>query len=253
MGLLLASATSDSPSVTPLLTSAPPLTVGCWVRPDAVTNLYVWNYSDTSVGIGLGTGGCIYLSADTDWKLSAWENSGSSTAATITDVAAGTWYYIICRSISVTNRRLAVLNSATGLIEHAQDTGSISFSAATTLYLNTVINNAGGGAGSFSDQVVAELWYTQTDIQADGLQLSDHLLRQLAYGGPFSVPHVASSVLEYRSLRSAQLNESAGGELYAQGTLPVWAAAGIRTVHPSLPYWYMAPPADTLNVSMMMF
>lgn len=248
MGLLLASATSDSPSVTPLFTIDYPFTVGCWVRPDAATGV-TWTFTDN---VGFGGATMAGLLVNTDWSFAAAGTGGfpGAEALTTTNVTVGVWYFVICRGISSTNRRIAVLNSASGLVEHGQSTVPRSISAATILVLNTEVS---GGSLTEYDQALAEFWYTATDIQADGAQLLDSTMRQLAYGGPFSVPHIACDVLEYHSLRSSLLDQPVRGETYASGDPPVWTGAGIRTEHPPLPYWYMAPPSDTLNVSMMMF
>lgn len=97
----------------------------------------------------------------------------------------------------------------------------------------------------FFDGRMAEIWYTNTDIQADGLQLQDALLRQLAYGGPFSVPHIAKDIVEYRSLRvhpdsrGDQPSEVYHGKFGRQ----IWTNANGVTAgpHPPLPYWYVKP------------
>ena len=47
-----------------------------------------------------------------------------------------------------------------------------------------------------------KLWYTNTDIQSDGLTLDANLVRQLAYFGPFSLPHIAKDIIEYSSFRA---------------------------------------------------
>lgn len=90
--------------------------------------------------------------------------------------------------------------------------------------------------------MIAEFWCTNTDIQADGGQLDNTFLSQLAFGGPFSVPHVASAVVEYRSFRvHPSLNDPY--ETYSDYGGQTWTNNGAATTgpHPPLPYWYVKP------------
>jgi hypothetical protein len=110
------------------------------------------------------------------------------------------------------------------------------------------------GASVPFDGNVAEFWYTNTDIQPDGAQLDGNLLRQLAYGGPFSVPHIAGDILEYRSFRKvieSDQDEAVGDEVYWGGAgRQVWTNTNgvTRGPHPPLPGWYRKPADSRLMV-----
>jgi len=106
----------------------------------------------------------------------------------------------------------------------------------------------------FLNGLIAEYWLTNTDIQPDGAQLDDNLLRQLAYGGPFSVPHIAKDLIEYRSFRKvieSDQDEAPGDEVYWGGAgRQVWTNTnGVRRgPHPPLPGYYKRPrPRQMLN------
>ena len=107
---------------------------------------------------------------------------------------------------------------------------------------------------NFSDCRVGELWYTNTDIQPDGAQLDDNLLRQLAYGGPFSVPCCAKDIIEYRSFRKvieSNQDEAVGDEVYWGGAgRQVWTNTNgvTRGPHPPLPGWYRKPADSRIMV-----
>jgi hypothetical protein len=103
------------------------------------------------------------------------------------------------------------------------------------------------------DAFISEFWYTNTDIQPDGAQLNDDLLRQLAYGGPFSVPHVAANLIEYRSFRKvieSDQDEAVGDGVYWGGAgRQVWTNTNgvTRGPHPPLPGWYAKPNRTILT------
>lgn len=102
----------------------------------------------------------------------------------------------------------------------------------------------GGGTQPFTGRL-AEFWCTNTDIQADNAQLQDWMARQLAYGGPFSVPHIVKDIVEYRSLRVfPESRGDRGTEVYhGKFGRQTWANTnGVTTgPHPPLPYWYVKP------------
>lgn len=122
----------------------------------------------------------------------------SASDASAGTVVANTWFYIVGRVISDTNRQISVL-SADGIIS----TASNAVSTSTTKARMSIGADCSTAGANYADGGIAEWWITNTDIQPDGAALQNSTLRQLARGGPFSIPHVASAVVDYRSLRNA--------------------------------------------------
>lgn len=188
-----------------------PITVGCWVRPAAAGNVFrsIWQLSkltDATDRLAL------YQWTGSTWCTLATVSSADDTCTGGT-VTALQWHYLVARFISTTNRRIDVLNASTSTA-HTQSTGS----AAPASLVEINIGTDTGGADAFSGQI-AELWYTNTDIQPDGASLDNILLRQLAYNGPFSVPYIAKDIVEYHSFVSAFGKSDHPGEVF-------WGARG---------------------------
>lgn len=179
-----------------------PFTVGCWFR--FITNAangMVWTFSDTATlnnyyGFRLRSTGEVTIVS---------RGGGTEVGDSFTPVGmtAGVWCFCLIRFISATNRRLYCLSSASGVVN----------GQGTTSRTATGIDNARiGGLLTTSateplDGSVAEWWYTNTDIQSDGLQINDHLARQLAWCGPFSVPYIASSIQDYHSFSKTLISD----------------------------------------------
>lgn len=166
---------------------------------------------------------------------------GSLATSAIATLSPNQWHFLVGRFISSTNRRFSVL-FPDGSISHAQNTSSNSPSGIDAMSLGC---NASATPFNFMTGSIGEFWITNTDIQDDGTQLNDDLIRQLAYGGPFSVPHIASNVIDYRSLRKHPTSDGDElGEVYdgAFGR-QTWTNTGGATIgpHPPLPYWYRKP------------
>ena len=71
------------------------------------------------------------------------------------------------------------------------------------------------------------VWVTNTDIQADGAQLQNSTLRQLAMNGPYSLPHIAKDIIEYRGFRSRlDSSQDISEEVFYRGTKPAWSNLG---------------------------
>lgn len=88
------------------------------------------------------------------------------------------------------------------------------------------------------------MWYTNTDIQADGEQLQDSTLRQLAFGGPFSLPHIARDIIAYRSFEDClDSSQDRPGSVYHRGARQVWTNTNGVTLgpHPPAAIWYDKP------------
>lgn len=181
------------------LPTAYPFTVGMWVRPanpipedsDLYWALYNSPLSAAYFITATATGGFRF------------DTVGGGSAATTEQAQSGEWHYLLARAISATNRRLMVL-FPNGVTEEAVDTTSVSFIA--TLIRLDIGNLTGGGLSSSNILGVAEYFITNTDVQGDGAATQPQLLRQLAFGGPFSVNRVIPGVLYYESFRRGGSN-----------------------------------------------
>lgn len=152
------------------------------------------------------------------------------------------WLYIVARFISATNRWIAFLDSSSGAIGQAQNTTNTGGAPATTS------ETIGSDGGTSMDALLGQHFTADIDIQADGGQLNEATMRQLAYGGPFSIPHLAPHIIEFNSFRKhptqSEIGETywgdAGGGI---GGIRYWDNNGGITTgqHPPLPYWHKSP------------
>lgn len=180
---------------------------------------------------------------DTANKILMRANVGTS-AADVTVATAdtiNTWFYVVARFISATNRKMAVLHSD-GLIEHAASGVTKTPPGVNELLIGAV--RTSGGVSLYWPGRIAEMWWTNADIQPDGAQLDDSLVRQLAYHGPFSVPKIVPNLIEYHKMRRSSPAEFFNSEDYYGRFGPqLWTDNGSvkRANHPPLPYEYTRP------------
>ncbi len=220
-----------------------PYTVGFWCKPrvsDANTHIY-WVMVDTSDSTQYNA---ICKSTGDLWALLA-SAGGAANQTTAGGITIDKWAYVVARFISATNRRISVLRP-TGDVVQAQGTTSRAFpTSAETMALSTPVSN-------FADADIAEYFYTNTDIQPDAGVLQEPL-RQLAYGGPFSVPYIAKDIIEYRSLRKHPTSDGDQiGEVYSgRSGRQTWTNTNAATTceHPPLPYWFKRP--DSAEISLL--
>lgn len=245
MALNCASASSQYLLNTASPITAYPFTFGVWsIAPSVTTaNRCVWAVGD--------------IATDNDfWRFAGNNASGNifvsiaggvATTLTVGSLSNNVWSFSVVRGISATNRRMTVLN-ANGSVSHGQSTASSAVAATNAMTIGA--NAAKATPAHFWNGRIAEFWYTATDIQADGAQLLDSTFRQLARLGPFSLPHVATDLIEYRSFWSTiGSDQHKPGEVYvgAGKTRQTWInTAGVTLgAHPPLPvgyYW----PTDSL-------
>jgi hypothetical protein len=219
------------------LLTAYPFSVGYWVYPtgSAVFRAHV------SVGDSSASNQYIYVGQNDSNQLSMVLQSGGTADTAVTGtLIINRWNYAVARFYSATSRRLDLL-SATGIATSASDATSRAFpTGSTTFSIGNYSSNA--ATTLHHDGFIAEVFFSTSTIQADAAALNASLLRQLAYGGPFSVPHVAGAIIEYRSLRSdPTLNDP--NEIYSRQPLQTWTNHNGVTLghHPPLPYWYVKP------------
>lgn len=221
--------------------AAVPFTAAFWVSVTATTGgQYVWSLHDGGTNCWFDVVVTFGTAFSFDCTAS---NFGGVVGAAAGTVVANRWFFIVCRGISATNRRIAVLDSVTGAASHAQNTTSKVTTGIITHNLGCLMGGSGSNQGYMTGNI-AEYWVTNTDIQEDGAQLIDATLRQLAYGGPFSIPHIGQNVIDYRSLRKSPI-ENDMVETYASPVIgpQKWTNTNTATVgpHPALPYWFVRP------------
>lgn len=208
-----------------LLNSSPgvsiiPLTAAMWVRPKSTS---AGGHSIFSRNIGAVD--CHSVYRDT----AQWGHYHGGTATLFGTVVANRWAFVVWRMIANNNSRVAVLDE-TGPIYHSQATDNVTSGTATTLsigacyFSSAILNPIDADIEHFS------LW--DADIQMDGAQLDNSLLYQLAFRGPFSLPHLKKDLAEYRSLQTGV--ESGAREVYTRRD-QVWTMVGSPTTGLSAP------------------
>lgn len=226
-----------------------PTTMGAWARPETgTTNGMIVNWGDS--GANTNYIGVAQLNSGIPTILAT--SVSTSSIGVTTAIAARTWFFVLGRFISSTSRRIDVL-FADGHIEHAQDTTNKSPSGLDALAIGA---SAILSPASFYTGSIAEAWWAPADIVGSDVQTNDDVVRQLAWGGPWSIPSVASNVCDYISLRdwipptpkgdplNGVYSKSKSGEA-------TWLNFGpILTDHPPLPYWFARPREsyDTLLI-----
>lgn len=171
-------------------------------------------------------------------------NAGGSDAS-ITGVAitTGAWFFHVLRSISTTNRRLSSL-SPDGATTHGQNTTS------RNPTINRALLGTTSGTQTFTGRI-AEWWLAAGDIVPGNGAMPDAMLRQLAYRGPFSMPHVAANVLHYLSMGTIGSAQDRAGDVYFGSARSPWTPSGTLQLapHPPLPGNYRGPDRSLLNLA----
>lgn len=238
MGAKFVSASSQYLENTSPPITAMPFTVGMWLFPTQTAA------AQTAFSICAGGGTTDYYeilqTAAGSWRALKHAGAASAPASTGVTVVANTWYFILARFISATNIRCDAF-SATGLIGNGNDTTSTTPASMTreAFGCRDVSTRT-----QFFDGIIAEYWTTNTDIQLDGLNTQDATVRQLAYGGPFSIPSVKKDIVEYHSFRhdlSSDSFESESDLLPILGETLTNVGTVTLGIHPPLPYWYVNP------------
>lgn len=174
-----------------------PFTVAMWTLPGGLlANRTFWVWSDNTTTnnyfeIGTTGAGATLFNAQ----------AGASLATTNTTGSTGQAIYIIARVISATEKRLASMLSSTGVIGQANTATNVTPTGLNTMALGARIDS--GGASRAWDGRISEFWWTSNDVGLGGGNLDASLIRRLAREGPFSVPHVADNLVEYRSFRNS--------------------------------------------------
>jgi hypothetical protein len=219
-----------------------PFTVLMWINLAAVgaSARTLFAYSDTAttnnyVNVRMTAAELISIVA---------RGGGTENAASIsTAISAGAWVFVVARFINTSNRQLSVLH-ANGLIETALTTTARAPAGVDTVTIGGLLTS--GGLTEPWDGMIAEYTLIRHGVGIDdAVALPEPMVRQLAYGGPFSLPHIRDTILEHRSFRVHPASEADNSsEVFFEkfGRL-VWVNnAGVTTgPHPPLPYWYVRP------------
>lgn len=214
-----------------------PITVGCWFnQTNAAGTQTLWSLCDTGV-----TNHYLVLSMTTSILAGAAAGGTQNNAATAALPGTGRWHFVIARFVSSTNRHLCAIFS-NGVFSHGSTVTARAPAGLDAMGIGSLNHST---PTNFFSGLIGEIWYTNTDIQADGVQLNDATLYQLAFGGPFSLPHIAKDIIEYRSLRKAPVSDADEiGEVFHGRGQQIWTNTNGVTIghHPPLPYWYKKPP-----------
>lgn len=216
----------------PVASGGYPLMVGAWVRALTIgTARRFWSLNNPADAVnyfllGMASGSSV-------WNLTAGDSTTSTTVGSTT-VVVGRWYFLLGRFLAANQRALDTIDALGNVVANQSTV------ARTPVGLSRMALGCRSGStnSAFYDGLVAELWYgTVPAILSANAALDPSLLRKLAYGGPFSVPSIGASVIEYRSLRK---HPTLGGrrDVVTRGIAnPTWINSGGVTVgvHPPLP------------------
>lgn len=225
MAASFVAASVQSLNYTPSLITGAPFSVGFWFNVASVTpTAGIWALADTG-----GSGDHFELYHEGSALASYTNNNRLAFATALT---ANAWVYFVWRVISATNRRMSALFPA-GVYEHVQATGSLTPGSIDSMKIGGALSSGGFDLGGR----VAEFWYTNADIQADGAALFNSTLRQLAYEGPFRMMNLMGSHFHYRSFRRGLASDQDGlGDVFTKGAVPpTWTNTNATTIGPHVP------------------
>jgi hypothetical protein len=214
-----------------------PFTMAVWVYPFTINTAQSFvTLTDNTVSnqfFNFGQSSGATMVADVNF-------GGSTAGLSVTGTAANKWQFGLYRAISATNRRLSAVWSD-GSMTHAQSTTSRSPGTINTMAIGR--KELSTPTGQYNGRL-AEFWWCDADVQADGAQINESFLRQLAFGGPLSVPHVKNNLIEYRSFRVfPDTHADRSRDVYFGRYGPkTWTATSVTTgPHVPLPPSYAYP------------
>lgn len=233
-----ASSQSLSTAVPELPSTGYPFAVGMWVAPSTLgVEKTLFSFADTASANNYLE---IRQSAANNFVVAAIAGGAEATANAGINGGANRWNFVLVRFDSATLRRIDAL-SPTGQTPSGNNTTSTAPTSLDTIALGARIAST---TSQYFDGLIGEFWYTNTNIQPAGGATQTPILRQLAFGGPFSVPRVGQNLVQYLSLRqhpTAPLGEDF--HIGAGKPWQSWGNGGGVTIgpHPPLPYWYSKP------------
>lgn len=212
-----------------------PFTLGFWVYPMGTG--IPWSMGGAASDIGYRIENSV---SSTYWSMKYYNGTGNvGQAEIVASGIANAWQHLIVRYISNTNRRMSLVTRAT--VAHANNTDSITPAALAMMTLGAAKSSA---EYAYYTGAVGEFFFADADIMPGGGVMSDSLHRQIAYCGPFSVDHVASKIVEYRSGRTGLgSRDDSIGEIYQRSPSRPWVPANAPKLweHPPLDPGYVRP------------
>lgn len=227
-----------------------PFTMACWACP-------IGTFGSNRAIIALANKANIqnyfYLGTTTTSKFDAHTTTGGTgvTTASNTTAVLNSWYFILARYVTTTNRWIVVYDPSTGLVDQVQTVTS------NAPIVGTLAVSIGGIRGSTiflpSWAWVGEAFYTDAELPFDpAAALPAEWVRKLALEGPFSLPLLSDDIVEYKSLLSGcatavQTEQQSIGESYSRIGLQTWAnpytAASVPLIapHPPISSNYVRP------------
>lgn len=236
MGLNCPPSTSIiSPSA---IITAAPLTIGFWYYPrNAGLNGGGITLNDPTNFSGMGF--FIYQNGGT-YSFQA----GSTDVANAGAITANKWTYILARANGVANRWMSVLD-ASGSVASGQNTVSVTPTGIAWTTINAYADNS--IVTNYGDGIFAEFFIANADVQGDGAQTKEALIRKLAYEGPWSIPHLAPNILEYHSFRRGY-NYNKDDDDFGKSMIYYTNNGAVIGAHPPLAPGYRRPSDSYLNL-----
>lgn len=208
MSAKFASASSQYLQQPAPFTTTPPFTVCFWLSLQTVSNTVPWSMGDS----GSSAAWEVWTEGGNVVHMDYWNGSFEEGDISV-GIAQNEWVFVIARWIATNNRRLTAVRS-NGNINHGNSTTSVTPTSLERMALGATW---GATAGAYLDGLLAEFYFFAGDIQADGGLLDNAMARQLAYRGPWSVPHIAPLIVDYLPLWNGRPDP-----LYQRGTPRPW-------------------------------
>jgi hypothetical protein len=183
----------------PFLTFPTPVVFGGWFRVMATTAGYEWHLSgkcgtNAYFNINLNPQSSLYWEVFNGSTIDALHFRGSNLALTL-----GQWYFSLCRWNPPTGVRQQTISEAGVITQGVGSTAQGTLTAMTYMQLGT----DSSATGRLN---IAEFFALDPDPFGADAYISNALLRQIAFNGPFSIPHVARSVRLYVPFRDGTPN-----------------------------------------------
>ena len=210
-----------------------PVSMGMWLYPrtnastfmsvggfDDGSGVFVlWPQTDTAiVSIAYGDAGALNLGVG--WSLNAWN-------------------YLLVRFVAAAvggpTSIFATHINGDGLVTHGSGTTNPSVVNAWTRFRWGAISSSTGTNNW--DGFIAEGWFANIDVYPTGGAATNDFVQMLAFGGPFSMPHIVPNIKAYYSLRDNLTSITQSQEVYySNGQQTLTFKGTIPTLGPHVPW-----------------